>query len=83
MSCSYKNKLNKSKIVLKSQRRPNTLISMCRSDDENNIYTGNCKSDAENVVPVAVTIDGTWQKWHGFNSLLRVVFIISQISQLM
>ena len=54
------------------------LISMCRSDDENNeIYHENYKSDAKNSVPVAVTIDGTWQMRYGFSSLLGVVFIIS------
>ena len=38
------------------------LISMCRSDDQNNeIYPENYKSDVKNSVPVAaVTIDVAW-----------------------
>ena len=51
---------------------------MCRSDDKNNeIYPENYKSDVKNSIPVAVTIDGTWQKWYGFSSLLGVALIIS------
>ena len=40
------------------------LVSMCRSDDENNeIYPENYKSDVKNYISVAsVTINGTWQK---------------------
>ena len=55
------------------------LVSMCRSDDENNeIYPEDYKSDVKNYISVAsVTINGTWQKWYGFNSSLGVVFIIS------
>ena len=35
---------------------------MCRSDDENNeMYPENYKSDVKNSIPVAVSIDGTWQ----------------------
>ena len=34
------------------------------------------KSDVKNSIPVAVTIDGTWQKQYGFSSLLGVAFII-------
>ena len=30
------------------------------------------KSDMKNSIPVAVTIDGTWQKRYGFSSLLGV-----------
>ena len=37
----------------------------------------NCKKDVEKAVPVGVAVDGTWQKRYGFNSLQRVVFIIS------
>ena len=36
-----------------------------------------CKSNVKSSIPVAVTIDGTWQKWYGFSWLLEVVFIIS------
>ena len=37
----------------------------------------NFKKDVGKAVPVGVTVDGTWQKRYGFNSLLGVVFIIS------
>ena len=37
------------------------LIAMCRSDENNEIYSENYKSDVKNFVPVAaVTIDVTW-----------------------
>ena len=36
-----------------------------------------CKSDVKNVIPVAITIDMTWQKQYGFSSLLGVAFTIS------
>ena len=35
------------------------------------------KRDVKNSIPIAVTIDGTWQKQYGFTSLLGIVFIIS------
>ena len=53
-----------------------TLISMCRSDDDNN-YPENWKSDVKNAIPGAVTIDEVWKKQDGFNLLLGVAFIIS------
>ena len=46
------------------------LISMCRSDDENNEnYPENYKGDVKNSVPAAaVLIDGARQKLYGFSS---------------
>ena len=50
-----------------------TLISMYTDNyDDTNIE--NCKKDVGKAVPVGVTVDGTWQKQCGFNSLLGVVF---------
>ena len=49
-----------------------TLITMFDDTD-----IENCKKDVGKAVPVDVTVDGTWQKRFGFNSLLGVVFIIS------
>ena len=56
-----------SKVVLESQdgesidKANRNLIAMCRSDENNEIYSENYKSDVKNSVPVAaVTIDVTW-----------------------
>ena len=35
------------------------------------------KKDVKNSIPVAVKIDGTWQKQYSFSSLLGVAFTIS------
>ena len=50
------------------------LISMCRSDDENNEnYPENYKSDVKNSVPATtVLIDGAWKKLYGFNSFHKL-----------
>ena len=53
-----------------------TLISMY-NDNYDDTDIENCKKDVGKAVPVGVTVDGTWQKRFGFNSLLGVVFIIS------
>ena len=53
-----------------------TLISMY-NDNYDDTDTENCKKDGGKAVPVGVTVDRTWQKRYGFNSLLGVVFIIS------
>ena len=53
-----------------------TLISMY-NDNYDDTDIENCKKDVGKAVPVGVTVDGTWQKRYGFNSLLGVVFIIS------
>ena len=53
-----------------------TLISMY-NDNYDDTGIENCKKDVGKAVPVGVTVDGTWQKRFGFNSLLGVVFIIS------
>ena len=37
----------------------------------------NIEGDINNIVRVSVSVDGTWQKRHGFNSLHGVVFVIS------
>ena len=33
--------------------------------------------DGQSILDVAVSVDGSWQKRHGFNSLLGMVFVIS------
>ena len=53
-----------------------TLISMY-NDNYDDTDIENCKKDVGKAVPVGVTVDGTWQKRYGFNSLLGVVIIIS------
>lgn len=57
--------------MLKTSR---TLISMYT---ENYDYRDieNWKKDIGIAVPVGVTVDGTWQKCYGFDSLLDVNFI--------
>ena len=62
-----------------TEKGSRNLIFMFRGDDGNNeISPENYKSGVKNSVPVAaVTIDGGCQKRYGFNSLLRVAFIIS------
>ena len=35
------------------------------------------KADEDQILNVAVSVDGSWQKRHGFNSLLGMVFLIS------
>ena len=52
------------------------LISMWK-DNYDDTDIGNCKKYVGKAVPVGVTVDGTWQKRYGFNSLMGVVFIIS------
>ena len=53
-----------------SDKASKNLISICRSDDENNEnYPENYKSDVKNSVPAAVVlIDEAWQKLYGFNA---------------
>ena len=38
---------------------------------------GKLDDDDDSILNVAVSVDGTWQKRYGFNSLLGVIFIIS------
>ena len=66
--CSYHkilNNLAQSSIEIAGEsidKSSRNLISICRSDDENNeTYPENYKSDVKNSIPVAVSIDGTWQ----------------------
>lgn len=44
---------------------------------QGNAGTENCSVDVDQAVGVSVTVDGTWQKRYGYNSLLGVVFIMS------
>ena len=76
-ACSYNkipNNIAQSSIEIAGEsidKARRNLISMWGSDDENNeIYQENYKIDVKNPIPVAVKIDGTWQKRRGFSSLL-------------
>ena len=54
-----------------------TLIPMYTDDNYDDANIENCKKDVGKAVPIGETVDGTWQKRYGFNSLLGAVFIIS------
>ena len=59
------------------QNVQNVAILFDCSQVKNDTDIENCKKDGGKAVPVGVTVDRTWQKRYGFNSLLGVVFIIS------